>query len=88
MHSALRQLAFSGFCGYETDGCLPVFQTEEAGSLPAARSKIMYFTVYKTTCLTNGKFYIGKHQTKKLFDGYLGSGKNLLAANMVPSSIS
>ena len=40
----------------------------------------MHYTVYKTTCLVNGKIYIGKHQTKNLNDGYLGSGKSLLRA--------
>jgi len=37
----------------------------------------MFHTVYKTTNIINGKFYIGKHQTKDLNDGYLGSGKRL-----------
>ena len=40
----------------------------------------MYFTVYKTTNKINSKFYIGKHQTKDLNDGYLGSGKLLKRA--------
>lgn len=40
----------------------------------------MFYTIYKTTCLLNGKFYIGKHQTKDLNDGYFGSGKLLVRA--------
>lgn len=35
----------------------------------------MYYTIYKITNTLNGKFYIGKHQTKKLDDSYMGSGK-------------
>jgi len=34
-------------------------------------------TVYWTTNLVNGKFYIGVHKTKNPFDDYLGSGKRL-----------
>lgn len=33
----------------------------------------MYLFVYKTTH-TNGKYYIGRHQTSNINDGYLGSG--------------
>lgn len=40
----------------------------------------MYYTVYKITNNINGKYYIGKHQTKDLNDGYMGSGKLLKRA--------
>lgn len=36
--------------------------------------------IYKTTNIINGKVYIGKHKTKDLNDGYLGSGKLLQRA--------
>lgn len=38
------------------------------------------FTIYRVTNKVNGKIYIGKHQTKNLEDGYMGSGKNLKRA--------
>lgn len=35
----------------------------------------MYYIIYETTNLINGKYYIGKHKSECLdFDGYLGSG--------------
>lgn len=40
----------------------------------------MYYTIYKISCNKTGKIYIGKHQTKDLTDGYMGSGKLLLRA--------
>ena len=39
----------------------------------------MFYIVYKTTNLINGKFYVGQHNTSAN-DGYLGSGKNILRA--------
>ena len=40
----------------------------------------MYFIIYKTTNLLDGKYYIGCHQTTDVNDGYLGSGKHLKRA--------
>ncbi len=40
----------------------------------------MYYTIYHITNTANGKIYIGKHQTKNLDDGYMGSGKALRRA--------
>lgn len=38
------------------------------------------FILYKTTCNVNKKIYYGKHKTKNLDDGYLGSGIRLRRA--------
>jgi len=40
----------------------------------------MFYTIYKITNKINGKIYIGKHQTKDLNDGYMGSGKRVKRA--------
>jgi len=40
----------------------------------------LHYIIYKTTNLINGKYYIGKHQTNDLNDGYVGSGKYLKRA--------
>lgn len=36
----------------------------------------MYYFIYKTTNLINGKYYIGQHRTECIDDGYLGSRKS------------
>lgn len=40
----------------------------------------MFYTIYKITNKLDGKIYVGKHQTKDLDDGYMGSGKHLKRA--------
>lgn len=40
----------------------------------------MFYIIYKITNLLNEKIYVGKHQTKDLNDGYMGSGKRLRRA--------
>jgi group I intron endonuclease len=39
-----------------------------------------YYILYQTTNLVNQKIYVGKHVTKNLNDGYIGSGKLLKKA--------
>lgn len=36
--------------------------------------KGLFYVVYKTTNVITGEYYIGKHVTRDLSDGYLGSG--------------
>jgi hypothetical protein len=43
--------------------------------MPRKEKKFHY--IYKTTNLTNGKYYIGMHSTNNINDGYIGSGKRL-----------
>lgn len=40
----------------------------------------LFYTVYKTTNLVNGKIYVGLHITEDLNDNYLGSGSQIRAA--------
>lgn len=40
----------------------------------------MHFTIYKVTNKLNNRFYIGKHQTRDLNDGYMGSGVHIKRA--------
>ena len=42
-----------------------------------ARKEKLFYYIYKTTNLKNGKYYFGMHSTDNLNDGYLGSGKYL-----------
>lgn len=53
------------------------------GSIPSPAPifiGLMYYTIYKTTNLINGHYYIGKHQTLDPYDNYLGSGNKLKIA--------
>lgn len=38
----------------------------------------MFYTIYRTTNIITGEFYVGQHATTELNDGYLGSGVSLL----------
>ena len=40
----------------------------------------MFFTVYQTTNLINGRYYVGRHQSKEPNDKYIGSGMLLKLA--------
>lgn len=40
----------------------------------------MYYTVYRTINLVNGKTYIGRHSTNDISDSYLGSGSRIKSA--------
>lgn len=42
--------------------------------------KKLYYMIYKTVNLANGKYYIGKHKTVNPNDSYLGSGVALSSA--------
>ena len=44
------------------------------------RVLIMFYYLYQTRNILDGKIYIGVHKTADLGDGYMGSGKYLKRA--------
>lgn len=57
-----------------------MFHHPKALPLATGDSSMVYYIIYKTTNLINGKTYIGRHKTIKIDDGYLGSGTIFLKA--------
>jgi hypothetical protein len=43
-------------------------------------TQVMFYTVYRTVNLANGKYYFGVHKTEYPNDGYLGSGNYIKRA--------
>lgn len=47
---------------------------------PSIHEPSLFYLIYQTTNIINGKIYVGKHRTRNIDDGYLGSGKLLQRA--------
>lgn len=63
---------------YSTDD--QMFDLKDEQWVPKITESV-YYIIYKTTNLVNGKYYIGKHKQVGIgFDGYLGSGTALKKA--------